>query len=442
MEQVEKELWLEKNCRLKRKTRKKFQQNPKKFISKLSSFNNTRSSDSASLSQSLRIFRTVVAVCEVKKYDRKRSGKVPPPPLQVPQIFTPSHKRNSPHQTMSSFSNNFDYYDYSSEPIEMMNSSHQSIDFPVYRSIALDQQAPQTAVSHSAPTSSKSFSSLNNSKPSQIILTDFNSSSSSSCDDNFDLMEFLNGEESTQEKGTGDLIARVEDLGFSCLSHTTVYFDNEVESSKVIDLVTQFLNENHICIERKGRESKWICESIIQLEAIKFQVQIFSTCNGFAVEFLRLRGCCLSFSSVFRKFGSKPAITTTTEACLAMPPTEYADESESINSLMTCVHENPVEAVKMICSVLSIIISQYSEFLTQVCHLLVESKQVYSILTLATHLSRQISVSDDPSQETLTLLGCYDQLIPSLVKYSFDSSQPSFVRDQSSHLLKERMAMY
>jgi hypothetical protein len=263
------------------------------------------------------------------------------------------------------------------------------------------------------------------------------------------LLEFLNGGDTqaaaSLEEGSPDvIIARVEDLGFSCLSHTTVYFDNEVESCKVIDLVTQFLNDNHIHSERKGRESKWVCESIIQLEANKFQVQIFSTSSGYAVEFLRLRGCCLSFSSIFRKFRSEPLVTTVPSEASICVPVEFAavspnEESASINSLMSCLNENPAEAVKMICSVLSIIISRYSDFLTQVCHLLIESKQVYSILTLATHLSRQLD--DSPSQKC-HLLSCFDRLIPSLVKYSFDSSQPSFVRDQSSQLMQERMAMY
>jgi hypothetical protein len=349
----------------------------------------------------------------------------------------------------SSIDNN-NYPSFPSETVEMMNSSLHSIDFPVYRSIALEQQTQTqfATVSHSAPTLSKSsFLFSNISKPSELLSNDFSNSCSISIisnngDGDFDLMEFLDGE-AAAAAGSPDLICRVEDLGFSCLSHTTVFFDNEMDSSKVIDLVVQFLDDNHICSERKG-QAKWVCESIVQLEVIKFQVQIFSTPSGFAVEFLRLRGCCLSFSSVFRKFGSEPstAIIPSLHAEFGVDASSNEDEKESssINSLMDCLNVNPVEAVKMICSVLSVIISQYSEFLTQVCHLLVESKQVYSILTLATHLSRQIS--DEPSQNCETLLSCYDQLIPSLVKYSFDSSQPSFVRDQSSQLMKERMAMY
>lgn len=309
--------------------------------------------------------------------------------------------------------------DFISENTHIMNTFHD-IDFPVYRSIAIEQNYPQEP----PPAFFKSSPTFSSKQASQVVL--------SSASDDIDLNDFLNDTLGENK------IAKVEDLGFSCLSQTTVYFDNENDSRKVIDNVNDFLKKNQIFHERKG-SSKWVCESIHQLENIKFQIQIFSTSCGFAVEFLRLRGCGMTFSSVFRQFRSQEILPVVVSTHLDGVVSESPVASEkSINSLVSYMNENPLEAVKVLCSMLSII-CQCTELLTQLCKFLIERKEVYSILTLASHLSSEISARGVSSSHDL--LPLYDHFVPSLVKYSFDSTQSPFIRYQSSELMKSRMSM-
>jgi hypothetical protein len=316
------------------------------------------------------------------------------------------------------------------ESREMANSFYDT-DFPVYRSMAIESNFPQeiaTADFVGPPPVFSKNSSL--SKPELHLFV-------SESGDN-DLMDLL-----LEDRLGESAIAHVDELGFSSLSHTTVYFGEEVDSSKVTELVLQFLNENQIHSERKG-VSKWVCESIVQLENVRFQIQIFSTSTGLAVEFLRLQGCSLSFSSVFRKFRAEPITAdapsrTVPLAALCTSSIENKIETESIDALFASLDIDPVEAVKMICSVLSMV-SQCSELLCRLCHLLIARKEVFGVLTLATHLNQQVSASTTGGDDTL--LNCYDLLVPSLVKYSFDSSLSSFIRHRSSELMKQRMAMY
>jgi hypothetical protein len=316
---------------------------------------------------------------------------------------------------------------------EMANCFHANdFDFPVYRSMAIESNMPQEIVfAASPPVLSKNSSSspfFVSSKPQlQLSVSDFDS-------DDDDLMKLLS------EDQIGEFaIAHVEELGFSSLSHTTVYFGKEVESSNVTELVVQFLDANDIYSERKG-VSKWVCESFLQLENVRFQVQIFSTSLGLAVEFLRLQGCSLSFSSIFRKFGAAPStIPTPQDKAVSSDPTHSVQsEKESVDALFAYLDVDPVEAVKMICSVLSVV-SQCSELLCRMCHLLIERREVYGLLTLATHLNQQLSVAAGAKD---TLLNGYDLLVPSLAKYSFDSSLSPFIRHHSSQLMKQRMSMY
>ena len=321
-----------------------------------------------------------------------------------------------------------------------------SIDFPIYRSIQVEnsnQFLESSNNSYSFNYSNEVLSqpmlkrpSLNKSTPIinqfEIEITQNGDESNlflDSSDD--DLMSFLNDTLGESE------IPSLSQLDFDCLAKTSILL-NDLQIDEVITKITEYLEENKISSTKKG-ESKWICESFHQSEFIKFHIQIFSTSNGFMIEFLRLSGCSLGFSFLFRQFNNKSKVVIQQQ----QQPSKVENESEindiSTETILSLLQCNLNEGIKIICSSL-FLTNNIENMLQTITKTLLERQELTSIIIFTRYLLNQINSSS--SSTSSLILQCYDNLIPLLVKESFNLTTSLLIRSQCKELIERRVTLY
>mmetsp|Transcript_1675 Transcript_1675/g.1677 ORF Transcript_1675/g.1677 Transcript_1675/m.1677 type:complete len:355 (-) Transcript_1675:4-1068(-) len=328
-----------------------------------------------------------------------------------------------------------------------------SIDFPVYRSIAIETNLYDnnnnnninlfTHSNHSnilesnmlllQPSFKKSTTTKSYQNDNFQIEIDLNNNNMMGSDD--DLMNFLND---CSNDFNDNEITSLDNLEFDCLAKTSVTINN-LQSDEVIAKVNQFIKDNNVTADKKG-SSKWVCESFVQLEFIKFQIQIFSSSEGFVVEFLRLRGCSLSFSSLFRKFNSSSEKSTPSFSFNVENNVSELEVIEaSPESIISLLKYDIVEGIKIVCSIP--LTSTIENMLMKITNILIESKELISIVTFVRYLLNHLSTSNFKSSSGI-LLQSYDTLIPLLVKESFNQSISSCIRSQCKELVEKRVNLY
>lgn len=345
-------------------------------------------------------------------------------------------------------------YNFDMSSNDIILNTITDIDFPVYRSIAIDNSNNNNNSHFNSYNSYNTYNIDNNDSnmfisqplfPQKSTInsnkTTFQNDFEIEIDNNFnaddDLMSFLN--ECSNDINENE-IQSLDSLNFDCLAKTSVRFNhNQMTSEEVISKINEYLKENNIAAEKKGL-SKWVCESFVQVEFIKFQIQIFSTIEGFVVEFLRLRGCCLTFSSLFRKFNAETTAASVSKSNNIENNISELEVSDiSSETIISLLQSDIVEGIKIICSFLPT--SNIQDKLIKITNILVESKELNSIITFVRYLLNDLSLSKSSSSSD-NLLQCYDILIPLLVKESFNPLISSYIRSQCKELVEKRVNLY
>lgn len=309
-------------------------------------------------------------------------------------------------------------------------ASSVATEFPVYRSVQI--AAPSSFEGHLGLDSVVDIPHLAKPLLSKPLL-DISISNESFTQSEFEDFEFFK---------SSTIPPSISDLGFCPLAST--HLELTMGVGDVVQTISTYLATRDVSARFINSSFRWICEMEQDFEAIKFEIQIYTTISGVTIEFLRMRGSSMVFSKLFRDCKCALAEIPSKESIPLSPRGVACILTDDITSeacpVVEWIKNDPVEGVKVLCEMIRdrcIDLKKDADLVLvrDACIALVGSAPSLTVLPTLS-LSKLLIHTHLKEGEITNIKVLLEILIPSVARNGCASGSSDFVKKQTAEVME------
>jgi hypothetical protein len=232
----------------------------------------------------------------------------------------------------------------------------------------------------------------------------------------------------------------IEDLGFCPLAST--HMELTMGVGDIVQTVNEYLAKRDISAKFLSNKFRWVCDMEQDFEAVKFEIQIYTTLSGVTIEFNRMRGCSMVYSKIFRECKCTFLESPKAEAARFSPRDITCLPEHNVTSnacpVVEWIKNDPVEGVKVLCEMIRdkcIVMKRDGALVRDACAALIAGHPSMTILPILS-LTKLLVYMHTTEEQIPNIRVLLDILIPSVARNGCASGSSDYVRKQSAVVME------